>query len=239
MIPKVVLARLTLRLRKSLRRMWHLIQPHTALFGMDKVVATKLPHRDGVFVEVGANDGVTQSNTYFLGRRRGWTGVLIEPVPWLAKVARRWRPEAKVIEVCATSPQLAGKPVSLIDLDLVSQVDVGSLNTAAIEAPRDAVLAKSQVFAQTASLTQILEACNLTNIDFLSIDVEGHELEVIAGLDFTRYQPTLILVETGQLEQVRELLSSHYRFVSALSHHDYLFKHVSGGSESSGEVVAG
>jgi hypothetical protein len=130
-------------------------------------------------------------------------------------------------------------PVCLCDLDLVSQVDVGSLNTAAIQAKRDAVLAKSQIFARPASLIQILEVCNLTNIDFLSIDVEGHELEVIARLDLKKFQPTLILVETGKLVQVCQLLSLHYRFVSALSHHDYLFEHVSGGSESSGEVVAG
>jgi len=86
---KVAIGRSSLRVRKSLRRIWHLFEPHTALFGMDRVITEKLPFRRGVFVEVGANDGVAQSNTYFLGRRRGWTGILIEPVPWLAKIARR------------------------------------------------------------------------------------------------------------------------------------------------------
>lgn len=237
MIAKAVLARLALRLRKVLRRAWHIVQPYTALFGMDKVVVAKLSHRGGVFVEVGANDGVTQSNTYYLGRRRGWTGVLIEPVPWLAKAARRWRPEANVVEICATSPQLAGKTVRLTDLDLVSHVHVESLSTGTIRAPRDAMLALSQISVQTATLTQILGENNITKVDFLSIDVEGHELDVLAGLDLKIYQPTLILVETGKLDEVRNLLSSSYRFVSALSHHDYLFEHISVGTSSSGEVA--
>lgn len=238
MIPKVVLARLTLRLRKSLRRVWHRFQPHTALFGMDKVVAARLPFREGVFVEVGANDGVAQSNTYFLARRRSWTGVLIEPVPWLAKTARRWRPEARVVEVCVTSPQLAGEPIDLIDLDLVSRLDVGSGHTEMCGTPRDVRLASSRVRVPTATLTQILDAHNLVNIDFLSIDVEGHELDVLSGLDFKRYQPTLILVETAKPNEVRELLNSSYRFVSALSHHDYLYERLSVASELSGEVAA-
>jgi len=238
LISKVVVARFALRLRKSLRRMWHLFQPHTALFGMDKVVAVKLPFRGGVFVEVGANDGVTQSNTYFLGRRRGWSGLLIEPVPWLAKTARRWRSESEVVEVCVTSPQLAGKRVDLIDLDLVTQIDVGSNNAEMSGAPRDALLAHSRVRVPTATLTQIFDENNLVNIDFLSIDVEGHELEVLAGLDMKKHQPTLILIETAKPDEVHALLNSSYRFVSALSHHDYLYESLTVVSESSGEAAA-
>jgi len=177
-----------------------------------------------VFIEVGANDGVVQSNTYFLGRRRGWTGLLIEPVPWLAKTARRWRPEAIVAEVCATSPELAGKPIEFIDLDLVSQIGLTSEHADLISAPRDAMHAQTKFCVQTSTLTELLEVNNLTRIDFLSIDVEGHEMEVLAGLDLRRCRPTLILVETSDPISVRNLLSSRYQFVSALSHHDYLFQ---------------
>jgi hypothetical protein len=37
--------------------------------------------RNGVFVDIGANDGVTLSNTYFLEKERHWTGICIEPIP--------------------------------------------------------------------------------------------------------------------------------------------------------------
>lgn len=229
--------RRVLRLRKSLRRLWHLFQPHTALFEMDRVIAEMLPFRHGVFVEVGANDGVAQSNTYFLGRRRGWTGILIEPVPWLARTARRWRPDSVVIEAIATSPQLAGKEVGLLDLDLVSRIDLGSSTLDLSTAPKDVVLAKSSVIASTTTLTHMLEEHNLAKVDFLSVDVEGHEMEVLMGLDLSKYQPRLILVETANIDSIRQLLSTHYRVVSALSHHDYLFQHLSDISES-GDVAA-
>ena len=48
------------------------------------MTARHLTRRGGVFVEAGANDGYAQSNTYYFERMRGWSGVLIEPVPELA-----------------------------------------------------------------------------------------------------------------------------------------------------------
>jgi len=83
----------------------------------------------------------------------------------------------------------------------------------------------------------VLEDNNVVKVDFLSIDVEGHEIDALMGLDLSKYQPTLILVETAQLEAIQELLHKHYRFVSALSHHDYLFERFAD-FERSGDGVA-
>ena len=51
--------------------------------GQDKFIVEKLLNglTNGVFVEVGANDGVTFSNTYFMEKNLGWTGVAVEPLP--------------------------------------------------------------------------------------------------------------------------------------------------------------
>ena len=63
-----------------------------ALHGMDARLEALLDRDGGVFLEAGAHDGYTQSNTYYLERFRGWTGVLVEAVPELhAKAARRAR----------------------------------------------------------------------------------------------------------------------------------------------------
>lgn len=55
---------------------------------MERTLARHLPEHGGFFVEAGANDGYTQSNTYWLERFCGWEGILIEPIPALAKHAR-------------------------------------------------------------------------------------------------------------------------------------------------------
>ena len=75
-----------------------------ALFDLDARLEALLPPGPGIFVEAGAHDGYTQSNTYFLERRRGWSGVLVEAVPELAERARRRRPRSRVVQAALVGP---------------------------------------------------------------------------------------------------------------------------------------
>ena len=52
-----------------------------ARFNLDQKLETLLPHRNGFYVELGANDGALASNSYYFELKKGWTGVLIEPSP--------------------------------------------------------------------------------------------------------------------------------------------------------------
>jgi predicted nucleotidyltransferase component of viral defense system len=78
----------------------------------------------------------------------------------------------------------------------------------------------------TRTLTDVLESNNAPEtIDFLSLDVEGHELEVLAGIDFKKYVFTLILIESRNSENTKRYLSRYgYEFVRAVSPTDLLFK---------------
>ena len=87
----------TLRRARERREDYSRSQP--ALHGIDRELASRLGS-GGFFVEAGAFDGYTQSNTYFLERARGWRGLLIEPVPALAREARRERRRSTVVN-CA------------------------------------------------------------------------------------------------------------------------------------------
>ena len=78
--------RLRANLRRKARLLFHRYSPFTGLDGLDKkLIAIMGNLHGGVYVEAGANDGIRQSNTYFLAKRRKWTGVLIEPIPRLAR----------------------------------------------------------------------------------------------------------------------------------------------------------
>lgn len=62
------------------------------------------------------------------------------------------------------------------------------------------------------------------HIDFLSLDVEGSELDVLKELNLDKYRPTCILVEARFFDEVDGCLQPHYVLVEQLSHHDYLYK---------------
>jgi FkbM family methyltransferase len=160
----------------------------------------------GFFVEVGANDPHVHSQTWEF-EQAGWGGILIEPLPGLADVLRRCR-SATVFAVACTSPQRAGQPMriylagpySSVDPDLmVAEVRAGG----SIEVP-----------AQT--LDDILsEAGAPVPIDFISLDVEGHENEVLAGFNIARWRPRLILIEDHivNLRKHRWLQQAGYRLI--------------------------
>lgn len=141
---------------------------------------------EGFFVDVGANEPVEGSQTWHL-EKAGWRGILVEPQPDLAERLRQTR-KAKVFAVACSSPQNAGATMPLHIAGPFSSFDsalmvAGVKPSALIEVPvrtLDSLLA---------------EAGAPQPIDFLSVDVEGHEIDVLSGFDFARWRPRLILLE--------------------------------------------
>lgn len=160
----------------------------------------------GFFVEVGANHPTEGSQTFHL-EQAGWTGVLIEPQPDLAAFLVTAR-KAQVFAVACTSPDRAGEAATLHVDGARSALDRERMAPGA--QPGYAIL------VPTRTLDDILsEAQAPAPIDLLSIDVEGHEVEVLQGFDFTRWQPRLILVEdhVATLHTHRYLRGRGYRLV--------------------------
>lgn len=140
----------------------------------------------GYFVEVGANEPEKESQSFHL-ECAGWTGVLIEPQPDLAAQLREKR-TARVFEAACSSPERAGSRMTLYVLGPYSSFD-RKLAVTGLR-PEHAI----QVPVRT--LNDILEEARAPRpIDLLSVDVEGHELDVLRGFDFARWQPRLILLE--------------------------------------------
>jgi FkbM family methyltransferase len=139
----------------------------------------------GFFVEVGANGPRTLSQTYAL-EQRGWTGVLVEPQPDLAAELRRQR-SAKVFAEACTSRRNSGSRMLLHLAGGHSSFDQ-NLNIADVKP-------HGTIEVPTRTLDQILTDAGAQRVDFISIDVEGHELEVLDGFDFERWQPRLMIVE--------------------------------------------
>ena len=163
----------------------------------------------GFFADVGACEPVEQSQSYSF-EQRGWQGVLIEPQPGPAERLRRQR-RAPVYEVACSSHANAGKTMPL---------HVGGNMLASLRSDyyipgfKDHRLDVINVPVRT--LDDILvEVGAPAPIDFVSIDVEFHELEVLDGFDTARWRPRLILIEDiiADLRIHRYLQARGYRWI--------------------------
>ena len=142
---------------------------------------------DGVFLEAGANHPTSLSQTYLL-EKRGWTGVLVEPVPECCEKLRAERPGSQVFQNALGSPEQRGK------LKFSIPGGVSQLTSALTDDQE--VSAGDQVFeAELMTLTELLDAAGVSGLDFLSLDLEGMELQALQGLDIGRFSPRLMIVE--------------------------------------------
>jgi len=152
---------------------------------------------NGVFVDIGAWDGITFSNSYFL-EKRGWNGILIEPNPLQAEALSKNR--SGIIEnICVSdsdgkveflaiegyASMLSGIKSSFSD-DHLQRIDreISQFGGSKREVMLDCLMLKT-VFAKH----------KIEKIDYLSIDTEGHEIQVLNGIDFTKTSIELIGLE--------------------------------------------
>lgn len=196
----------------------------TALYDLDRKLAPYLP-ASGVFVEAGANDGFRVSNTYYLERFCGWTGVLIEPIPALAAQCRKRRPRSRVYQ-CALVGEEHPEATDVVMryAGMLSEVLVGGVQPPNLTPIWEKTY---EVAVPARTLSDVLQDADTTQVDFLSLDVEGFEASVLTGLDFSRWAPRLMLIESRNDEaqrRVEAVLGPRYEAVDRLTAHDVLYR---------------
>ena len=142
--------------------------------------------QNGIYIELGALDGVLYSNTKFFEDQLGWKGILIEPHPLKFESLKKNRPNNFLFNELVSNTE--EEQVFRYFLDNYSGVS-GVENTLpkshfygfynVINEPQDRIILKGK------SLTQIIKETDLKHIDLMSLDVEGHEYEVLQSWDFS------------------------------------------------------
>jgi len=142
--------------------------------------------RDGFFVDVGCAWPIKNSNTYYLEKNLGWSGIGVDG---LARYAEGWskhRPRSRFFNFLVTERSDAEETfyravlwgLSTAERDVAERLKIaGELKVPGIR------------------LDDLLERSGVTEVDFLSIDVEGHQQAVLAGFDVQRWRPELVCVE--------------------------------------------
>ncbi len=188
----------------------HVAQSHAQLLQDLFVLYRTGFKRNGYFVEFGATDGVTLSNTCLLERGYGWSGILAEPFPvWHAVLAANRR--AAIDHRCIWSA--SGEEMAFI---ASREPELAGLRATADEDMHAArrVAGAGEIEVPTVSLNDLLEEHGAPrDIDYLSVDTEGSEFDILAAFDFSRYRIRIISVEHNYMdtkrEAIRQLLAQH------------------------------
>ena len=144
---------------------------------------------DGVYVDVGGGHPVAD-NVSFYFYLKGWRGLVVEPQDMLAAAYAGVRPRDHVVSC------LAGRDDGHIDFHIVDGLHGLS---SAVKANADSAQQYGAGYRteqrEVKRLSKLIDEAKLGQIDFLKIDVEGAEPDVLAGLDLKRHRPKIILVE--------------------------------------------
>jgi FkbM family methyltransferase len=179
---------------------------------LDRIMRNDTP---GFYLDIGAHHPFRFSNTY-LFYRKGWSGICIDPLPSARILFEKWRPRDKFIETGVSETPSSTK---------YYMFDEPAYNTF------DAQLSKERVHQGLARLveTKTIPTDTLRNIldqhlpennklVFMSVDVEGYDLQVLKSNDWTKYRPDFIIAECLQTDIVSVLDDPLVKYLSGIGY---------------------
>lgn len=193
--------------------------PYCSQVGQDRYLNEYIfkDKKDGFFVDIGAHDGYTLSNSYFFEDKRNWDGICIEPLPDIFEQLAKKR-KCKCINAAVS--QIKGEVEFLID----NKFDM--LSCIYSEKDKDKVENGEAKIIKVPSipLNEILNDINHP-IDFISIDTEGYELDVLKSIDLERFDVTAFTIENNsKASHLRDyLIPRGYKYVTTIGDLDEIF----------------
>ncbi|MDB2334729.1 FkbM family methyltransferase [Planktomarina temperata] len=181
-------------------------------YGQDNFLISQglIPKSNGIYLEVGANHPVSNSNTYQLATEKNYRGISLDPLPNLIEHWSSHRPQSVFLNLAVSDNE--GKIDFLMvegNSDWEHQLS-GPKTTASI----DSSFSVQEITVDAVKLSTVInkhlkDEC----IDVLFIDVEGHELNVLKSNDWEMNRPTVVVIENGQTNlnkmAVRTYLTKH------------------------------
>jgi FkbM family methyltransferase len=178
--------------------------------------------KDGVFLDIGASDGIRYSNSLFF-EKLGWTGLCVEPREEAFKKLSEIRNCYK--ENIAISDKAGDYQFQQLDgwgsglSGIVSNYNPQHVQRIAREKKHPKHVESSLITVHAVPLQLLLDKYELTNIDFMSLDVEGGELPVLNSIDWNKTRISVICVENNYNTKdiPRFLKSKGYKYVTRIS----------------------
>lgn len=200
-------------------------------YGQDKYINEQVFHgkTGGFFVDIGANDGLKFSNSHFFETRLDWKGIAIEPLPSAFKRLKENR-RCRCVQCCVGNSE---REVEFLAIEGHSEMLSGVVEKYE-RAHLDRIRKSTEKHGDTATtirvpsrqLSDILGGGNNSSVDFLSLDTEGGELEILKSIDFSRIRVTAISVENNydDPEIFKLLKSKGYRLKAIVGDEIYVLE---------------
>ena len=210
------------------------------------LVVERLHRPDFFFVNIGANDGVSNDPIYPFLRKYGWRGIAVEPLDYICEELRRNYIQFEGVVVEQAAITLAPRPFYFIapdETDGAFTRQVGSLDRDYVEETiarmrehefqgpvrEDMERSIRQVEVPCLTFDQLLAKHEVERIDFLNIDAEHSDFEVLMMIDFSRWRPSIFCLETSgfsdtQKQRAMELLRLNgYEYLEPFGYFSQVF----------------
>ena len=170
-------------------------------YEQDKFVDIYFKKKDnGFFLDIGAHDGVSFSNSYFFEKERGWSGICIEPNPDVFVLLNKNR-LSRNYNVCISDTEgsvvfrkIVGYSEMLSGiLEFMDQKHIDRINDECAEYNSTF----EDIKVESRNLNAILKSDNIKHIDYLSIDTEGAESKIIKSIDLDEINIEFLTVENN------------------------------------------
>ena len=183
--------------------------------------------QNGFYVEVGANDGRSSSNTLWLEKEMNWNGLLVEPVLHKYFEMKLCRDQSKntFIYGACVSEDFKDDNLKLYYSNLMTAPDYGEGEAFARKG--ESFLSEGEevlpIWAPAITLNRVFSDNRVSHIDFLSIDVEGGELGVLHGFPWETVRAELILIESTRDSTACRFLEEkgYFHEVDLINNHFY------------------
>ncbi len=203
--------------------------------GQDYFLDKKIFHgmHNGFFVDIGTFSPDFDNATYFFERHKNWKGLAIEPQ---IKHVAAWRAVRKTPIIHAAASSTSGTSnFIVVDHPSVMNYNAWSGLESSIANEKMTLLPpetnKTSITIPTTTVTEALEKFAEPNkiINYMSIDVEGHEMEVLKGIDFNKFNIQCIVIENDILPEGdpiihNYMISKGYKYIARLTSDDIFIK---------------
>ena len=154
---------------------------------------------DGFFIEAGAFDGLIESSCKFFEESLGWRGINVEPTPWNYQLLTSNRPDSTNLQLALSSALGTAEFVQAVHPQRGQHFGNGSLR----HTPEHVRLLEEEGCTferfpvQTIPYRDLIARHGVRRVDLMVLDVEGHEADVIAGMNGCNVLPRVLCVEHG------------------------------------------
>ena len=205
---------------------------------LDKKMLQFINYPNGFYIEMGAHDGIINSNTYYYEKNLNWKGILIEPSSFFDNLKNN-RSSRNIFYKTVCVPFNFKKEILFEDIGPYSRVpeliseDYYNWHKNKSKLVEDIYNKKNILYSKINNLNHLLIESNAPKlIDFFSLDVEGSELSVLKGIDFNKYNFKYLLIEITDINKseyvkkvIKFLEEKSYILRANLTSYDYLFKY--------------